>query len=121
MSLGINYESYVRKLAKTRYYQGIYSFSKESHLKIFQNDTDLSEVQFLFMKYLGFYNNLFTDIALDEVSDKVLENEIFEDAYWHYKNTKITKDNKNKDTVRTKDKIETQSTSQWLFKKPQGK
>jgi hypothetical protein len=103
----------IRELAKTSYYQSIYSGAKESNLKFFENDIDLSSVQYTFFKYLAFYYNINMDIALNEVTDIVLENDIYADAYIFWKNKKGMKDSKNQ-----KPEKDVLSTSSWVFNRP---
>jgi hypothetical protein len=99
-------EEIIRDLTKSNYYQTLYNQAKEVNIQLFQNIRDFTGLQVLFMSYLSFYNNLFTDILLDEVDELVLTDKIFEDAYMYYKrhskpdykqNKKDT-DNLNKDT-----------------------
>ena len=113
----------VRQLAKTSYWQTIYSSVKELHLQLFFNVTDFSELQILMMNYLGFYTALNMDIALGEVSDMVLEDEIYEEAYMYYKQ----KVDKKKIAERPKPQQSTQANLNkeeihpqvnWVFKKP---
>lgn len=102
----------IRRLAKNSYYQSLYSLSKEiPGLKIFKNNIDFTAIQMLFLRYLNFYSQIFMDISLGDVSNVVLDNEIYEDAYMYYKSKK--------------DKIKTSlpssqsplaPTSQWIFK-----
>ena len=75
-----------RKLAKKNYYQNLYSYVKELNFKLFQNNTDFSEIQFIFLNFLSFYYTIFTDIYLKEIDEKILEHNIYEDAYIYYKN-----------------------------------
>lgn len=76
----------LRKLAKSNYYQTLYSFSKESGVPIFQNDRNFTNFQVIFMTYLAFYHTIETDIYMGEVDSRVLEDVIYEDAYVDYKN-----------------------------------
>ena len=78
-----------RRLAKGVYWQNILSLSKDINgIKIFQNDRDFTFYQMRFINDLSFYSSLFYDIASNEVSDRVLENTIYEDAYYYYRNEK---------------------------------
>lgn len=107
----------LRLLARNNYYQSLFSLGKEhSDLKIFENDIDFSQLQMLFLRYLSFYSAIYTDIALGDVSDIVLETDIRCDAYIMYKN-KMEKDklnNKSKNNLNSK--TETIGGSRWLFK-----
>lgn len=82
----------IRKLAKTNYYQSLYSNAKEIGLKLFRNEVDYSKNQVMFLQYLSFYNNLNMDIYMKEVDKIVLENDIYEDAWTFYKNKQAEKD-----------------------------
>ena len=109
-----NVTSLIRKLAKSNYYQNLYALSKDiPSLRIFQNDRDFTQIQMLFLKYLNFYYNLNMDIALGEVTDVVLKDELYEDAYMMYKNKK----DKTKEGTQNK-KEDFVPSSRWLFKKP---
>jgi hypothetical protein len=111
---GFSVQKTLRNLAKDDYWQNIYSLSKEHPIKFFNNDSDFTDIQYLFLKYLNFYSSLFTDIALGEIDEIVLDNEIYEDSYMMFKNKK---DKKNP-------QINIQNTpldgkkSKWIFKKP---
>ena len=87
----------IRKLAKETKMLNLFSASKEMNgIKIFHNETDFSRIQELFISYLYFYSNINMDINLDKVSDKVLENEIYEDAYYRWKLKNKNKEVKDK-------------------------
>ena len=83
----------LRKLAKTNKYQTLYHNSKEGCINLFYNQADYTELQIIFLQYLSFYASLNLDIYTEEVSDIVLEDELYEDAYQAYKN-KIKKNNR---------------------------
>ncbi len=112
---------YLRKLAKSGYYQTLYSNAKEIHLKIFENDYNLTELQICFLHYLSFYSSLFVDYALGEVSELVFESQTYEDAYQTYKTSSRKKDNEpviqNPANKNTKETINLESST-WIFKKP---
>jgi hypothetical protein len=108
----------VRKLAKNYDYQFLFTHSKEFQFKFFQNETDLSTIQFHFLRFLNFYSTLYTDIYLKEVDEIVLKNEIYEDAYMYYKQ-KNKKDKLNTHSShinKSVDKI-SEEKSQWNFRK----
>ena len=106
---------YIRQLAKSDYYQSLFSLGKEhSNLNIFKNNMDFTEIQMLFLRFLNFYSSLYLDIALGDVDDIVLKDEIYEDSYMYFKNKKDKL--KTKDINISKDK-QTIGTSRWVFKK----
>lgn len=75
----------VRDLAKTNYYQTLYSGAKELGFKFFENDRDFTEIQIIFLNYLGFYQSLNIDIATGEVDQIVKTDTVYEDAWFFYK------------------------------------
>ena len=82
-----DFHSQLKKLAKDNYWQTLYSQAKEVHgVTLFDNQTDFSNIQMMFLNYLGYYNALHTDIYLGEVNELVLKDEIYEEAYVYYKN-----------------------------------
>jgi hypothetical protein len=122
-----NFYSTLRKLAKSNRFQTLYSIEKPIGIRLFQNQTDLTPLQITFLNYLNMYNVLNTDIYMDEVNEVVLKDEVYEDAYFVYKNKK----KKDEKKVAKKDKQvskkgetvkETQEMkSQWIFRKPRKK
>ncbi len=115
----MNTLKYLRELAKTDYYQTLYNQVKELHLKLFKNDSDLSDIQIRFIGFLNFYSNLFLDFALGEIEDTVFTDEIYEDAYMYYKhNKKEDSDQKLPSSRLSSDKGKSQDNFQWVFKRP---
>lgn len=93
----MNVDLLLRKIAKKDYWQAVYSNSKEiGSIRIFKNLDDYSYLQIHFLSYLGFYNNLYVDIAMGDVGERVLENNIYEDAYVYFRNRERQKDKKEK-------------------------
>lgn len=112
----MNYVECVRKLARSDDYQNLYILSKDiSSVKIFENCRNFTFIQNIFLRYLNFYYNLYTDISMGEVGDIVLECDLYSDAYimWKNKNDK----EKLKEIGKDKNKEETPlNTSTWIFK-----
>jgi hypothetical protein len=82
-------EILLRKLAKRRDMQNLFIACKEiASFRLFKNDTDLSQLQNIYLSYLFMYYNLNQDIGLKRVSEFVLNNEIYEDAYLLYRHEK---------------------------------
>jgi len=100
----------LRKLAKSGYYQTLYSHFKEGGIKLFKNDFDLTDVQVTFLRYLNFYNSLFLDVALGDVNERIFENTLYEDSYAYWKSKK---DNK-KENPKTKEDFV--NTTHWVLK-----
>lgn len=88
----MNYNYYIRKLAKSTPIQNQFIASKELFgVKLFANEYDFSKIQQDFLTYVYFYYNLFQDIYTNQVSKKVTDNDIYEDAYSYYKANKKEK------------------------------
>jgi len=100
----------LRKIAKSDYYQMIYS-TRDAGFRIFENNIDLNFLQVFFLNYVIFYHNLYTDIALGEVSDLVLKDIIYEDAYTYYKNKGKPKETFNSNKLKNDLNSDT-----WVFK-----
>ncbi len=105
-------ENNIRLLAKSNYYQTVYNYAKEMDIKLFKNNIDLTDLQILFLGYLVFYNNLYTDIAMGDVTEIVVDNFIYEDAFSAYKRKSKPKyDNKFVDR-----KVNEVNKDSWVFK-----
>jgi len=112
----------MRRLANTAYYQTL--FIRED-LRVFENDTNLSDIQVIFLSLLGFYHTLNIDNNSGEVDDIVFKDIVYEDAYMHWKTYKNKKDrrkheqqdasNQHRPMGLQKDKV-TSKNSQWIFK-----
>ena len=110
----------IRKLARSNYYQTIYSQEKNLGLKLFKNERELTMLQMNFLNYLGFYSNLILDVAIGEVDNKVIDDDIYADAYMYYKHKIERKErfNKLQNLNLHKDNKVKVSSSQWIFKRP---
>ena len=115
----------IRKLARTNYYETIYNQEKVK-LKLFENEKDLTMIQLNFLNYLGFYSNLFLDAAMGEIEDKIIDDDIYADAYMYYKHKIENKErfnkfqnlsNMNTLNIQKDNKVKVNS-SQWVFRKP---
>jgi hypothetical protein len=113
-----NVKSNVRILANNDYYQTLFSYLRDGMpVKLFTNDSEFTDIQLMFLKYLSFYSTINIDIALGEVSNKVLEDEIYSDAYMMYKNKndrKKMEETRNNTGIREPESV---PTTRWLFNK----
>jgi len=69
----------LRNLAKSDRWQIIYNRAKElGTIKLFDNDSDLTKAQILFLYYLELYSSLYRDLASHEpyISEAVIDDEI---------------------------------------------
>jgi len=108
----------LRILAKSNYYQLIYSQEKNIGLRLFQNDTDLTKIQSEFLRQLQFYSVLYLDYALGEINEKVFENDVYEDAYMYYKRKKSKEEDEKEDI---KEKNKKSKKVSWVFARPNRK
>ncbi len=113
----MNTDKIIRELAKTGKYQTIYTHTKEAGFPLFKNTSDYTENQVLFLNYLNFYYNLYTDVALEYVSEKVLDDFIYEDAYIVYKRKKKNGFYDTKADTK-KDEAESTNSFTWVMKRP---
>ena len=60
----MDYIEEIRKLARSTYYQNIYSSSKElGSIHIFENIYNFSGIQVLFLFWLEVYSNLYSELS----------------------------------------------------------
>ncbi len=80
-------DTQLRNLAKRVEILNLFHAIKDGFgFELFENKKDLSKLQDTFLSYLYFYYSLNNDISAKRVSEKVLENEIFENAWAYYRN-----------------------------------
>lgn len=85
----MNLITLVRKLAKTDKAQNNFTIAKELHgMKLFRNSHDFSKLQGIYLSFLYMYDSILRDIALENISELVLKDEIFSDAYVIWKRKK---------------------------------
>lgn len=85
----MNIYSSIRQLAKSVKSQNLFLAAKElSGIRLFKNLFDLSKLQEIYLSYLYIYNSINTDIVVEHISEEILTDEIYEDAYllWKKKN-----------------------------------
>ena len=100
----MNFEKYVRKLAKNISSQNLFVAAKDlSGIRLFKNIINFSKLQNMYLSYLYFYKSLYEDVYTNKVSKKVFENKIYEESYSYYKLKKEDKPtNKNRTGKRRK-------------------
>lgn len=87
-------EKTIRKLAKSRKYQTLYSRAKEIHtFRLFNNVQNFSYLQNLLLDWIEAYNVLYRDLALEEehVSPEVIDDDLRAEAYLFWKSHKKIK------------------------------
>ena len=81
-------ESQIRKLARSTYYQNIYRSAKELNINLFENISNFSGLQSLFLFWLNVYESLYSDLIQREykyLDEKVIENDIRCDAFLYWR------------------------------------
>jgi hypothetical protein len=95
-------ESVIRKLARSDYFQNLYSHSKELGFQFFQNNHTLTKIQIIFLSWVSCYSSLYQDLAMQEdyISEEVIEDDVRADAYLYWRKVKKydKKTKKKKDT-----------------------
>ena len=90
----------LRKLAKSDKYQNLLSVCKDiPTIKLFNNSSDLTPIQSIFLSYLYFYKDIYLDVYSNKINDIIFTDFIYEDAYSKWKRENSTKkiENKKKD------------------------
>ena len=95
----------LQKLARSNTAQTVYRHIKEiGSLRLFNNDTDLSHLQILYLYYLSMYERLYTDLSMGEefISEEVIKDDLRVEAYLLFKrvNRRNKKLNTNKKPIR---------------------
>lgn len=82
-------EKQIRMLARSIYWQNIYRTAKEiGTIQLFENKTNFSGLQSLFLFWLNVYDSLYTDLAQKEwkyLDEKVIQSDIRCDAFLYWR------------------------------------
>lgn len=81
-------ETKLRQLALSTYWQSIYKASKENGIQLFENNTNLSGLQIVFLYWLQIYDILYDLIIKKEylfLDEEYLKNPIRVDAFLYYR------------------------------------
>ena len=89
-------EAQLRQLARSSYYQEIYNASKTcSGIYLFENQTNFSGIQYLFIYWLRVYAMLYEELARMEwenLDEKVIKDNDRCDAFLYWRSKQIEKD-----------------------------
>jgi len=90
------------ELAKSIHSQNLFTAAKEINgIRLFKNIFDFSRLQEIYLSYLYTFDTINQDMVIDKISEHVLDDKIYWDAYmlWKRKHTNKTenKDNNKKD------------------------
>lgn len=83
-----NYYRLMRKLAKEKKWQGIFSLVKDTNSKLFINNYDFSGLQLEFVDLLSYYAQIYMEISMGEVTERVLDKDIYIDSWFEYSRIK---------------------------------
>lgn len=89
-----NIETTIRKLARSTYWQQLYTAYKEGNLNLFLNTNTYSGLQITFLYWLRVYNMLYSEMADKEwymLDEQVLEDPDRTDAFLYYRKKEIEK------------------------------
>jgi len=76
----------LRKLAKSKHWQTIFSASKMlGGIELFNNKTTFTNIQLSFINWLAYYNNLNFYLEDGSMPEWAYENDLYIDAFMHYK------------------------------------
>jgi len=84
----MNIESQIRTLARSIHYQNIYKTAKEINVDFFENKTNFSGLQSLFLFWLSIYDSLYQDLARKEwkyLDEKVINSDVRCDAFLYWR------------------------------------
>ena len=82
-------EKQIRKLARSTYWQNVYRSAKDiGSIQIFENTTNFSGLQSLFLFWLHVYESLYTDLGQKEwkyLDEQVINSDIRCDAFLYFR------------------------------------
>jgi len=79
----------IRDLAKSVRIQNLFLAAKELHtIRLFKNSHDLSNLQQYYLSLIYTYDSLYKDIAMENVSKKIIDNDLYADCYAIWKKEK---------------------------------
>lgn len=85
----------VINLAKSVRAQNLFAISKEVNgIRLFKNSHDFSKLQEIYLNYLYTFDLLNRDVIVEGISKKVIEDEVFWEAYLIYKRSNKKKEEK---------------------------
>lgn len=93
----MNIESYIRLLARNPYWQEVYRSSQKcSGIHLFENNTNISGLQYLFLYWLRVYDLLYTEMAnnaWDNLDYAVIKDDDRCDAFLYWRKKEIDRQN----------------------------
>lgn len=113
-------EDKLRQLAFSCYWQSLYRASKENGIQLFDNNTNLSGLQVVFLYWLEIGNFLYDLIAKKEypfLDDEYIKNPIRVDAFLYYRKrqTELELAKSKEEQIRQKTKFKGKPGNQTYF------
>lgn len=94
----MNIYQLIANLAKSNKYQNLLVAAKEiNNIRIFKNSYNLSKLQEIFINYLYMFDTILKDIAIDNISKKTIEDNIYWESYMLWRKDNKFKKESNKD------------------------
>jgi hypothetical protein len=88
-----NFYTLLQKLAKGNKYQNLFVAAKDLNgIRLFKNTYNFSKLQDIFLGYLYMFDSISKDIAYEDISKHVLDDEIFWTSYLVWKQKFKSKD-----------------------------
>ena len=87
----VNIDTSLRFLARSNYWQSIYSASKKSNISLFENNANFSGIQIKFLYWLQIYSMLYEELSTYEdnrLTENVIKSQFRTDCYLIYRNKK---------------------------------
>ena len=84
-------DTHLRTLARSNYWQSLYSASKKNNISLFENTSNFSGIQIKFLYWIQIYSMLYEELSTYEdkhLTEKVLESNFRTDCYLIYRNKK---------------------------------
>lgn len=78
----------IRQLARSTYWQNLYGAAQKINIQLFENNTNFSGIQSLFLYWLNTYSCLYEELAKKEnkyLSNDVIEDDVRCDAFLYYR------------------------------------
>lgn len=116
-------ETFLRKRARSSYWQSLYQAAKELRISLLDNTRNLSGIQLVFLYYLGMYEQLYQSLDSEEFLDiEVINNDLRTDCYLLLKKEerKLERIKRMKDKIKGGLKGNPQHVEETLFYKKSG-
>lgn len=94
-----NHYKLLRELAKGKKWQNILHLAKDTNSQLFKNNCDFSGLQLEFVDLLNYYSQIYMEVAMGEVIEQVLEDDIYIDSWFEYSREKRKREKEKKELL----------------------